>query len=135
MGYPFEQLRVWHSAIEMIRAVYVLCDRMPKWEQYGGLADQIRRAAVSVALNIAEGKGSGSDVEFRRFLRISLRSQNEVVAGLKIAISLGYFGEDGASEVFRKCDETGKGINALISTLTRAIQKDRENSRKPTARS
>ncbi|MBN1812862.1 MAG: four helix bundle protein [Anaerolineae bacterium] len=132
MGYPFEQLRVWHSATEMIKAVYVLCDRMRKREQYGGLADQIRRAAVSVALNIAEGKGSGSDSEFRRFLRISLRSQNEVVAGVKIAISLGYFGEDGANEVFQKCDETGKGINALISTLTRAIQKARK--KQPTAK-
>ncbi len=54
MTYPFEQLRVWHSAIEMIKAVYALCERMPGREQYRGLADQLRRAAVSVALNIAE---------------------------------------------------------------------------------
>jgi four helix bundle protein len=128
MGYPFEQLRVWNSATEMIKAVYRLCDRMPKREQYGGLADQIRRAAVSVALNIAEGKGGSSDSEFRRFLRISLRSNSEVVAGVKIAIALGYFEEDGASEVFHKCDETGKGINALIGTLTRSIQNQRNRA-------
>jgi four helix bundle protein len=88
------------------------------------LANQIRRAAVSVALNIAEGKGGGSDRQFRRFLRISLRSHNEVVAGIKIAIALGYFAEADADEVYQKCDETGKGINALISTLTRSIQRE-----------
>ena len=128
MGYPFEQLRVWHSATETIKAVYGLCDRMPKREQYGGLTVQIRRAAVSVALNIAEGKGGGSDSEFRRFLRISLRSNNEVVAGVKIGIALDYFGEDDADEVFRECDETGKGINALIGTLTRSIQEQRNGA-------
>jgi four helix bundle protein len=122
MTYPFEQLRVWHSAIEMIKAVYALCERMPRREQYKGLADQLRRAAVSVALNIAEGKTSGSDAEFRRFLRISLRSQNEVVAGIKIAIALGYFTDEDASEAFQKCGETGASINALINTLTRALE-------------
>lgn len=126
MGYPFEQLRVWYSATEMIKAVYGLCDRLPKREQYGGLADQIRRAAVSVALNIAEGKGGGSDSQFRRFLRISLRSHNEVVAAIKIAISLGYLEKADAVEVLQKCGETGKGISALISTLTRSIQRERK---------
>lgn len=57
MTYPFERLRVWQSAIEMIKAVYALREQMPKQEHYGELADQLRRSAVSVALNIAKDKG------------------------------------------------------------------------------
>ena len=129
MTYPFEHLRVWQSAVEMIKSVYMLCERMPRREQYKGLADQLRRAAVSVALNIAEGKGSGSDAEFRRFLRIGLRSQNEVVAGIKIAIALGYFAEQDARETLQECGETGAGINALINTLTKSLQAARPTRR------
>ena len=63
----FRDLRVWQQAIEMALAVYRGTERFPKHELYG-LAQQMRRAAVSVPSNIAEGKGRWSDKEFRQFL-------------------------------------------------------------------
>ena len=126
MPYPFENLRVWKSSLESVKSVYALSRKLPKTEQFGGLADQMRGASVSVSLNIAEGKTSGSDAEFRRFLRIALRSLNEVIASLKIAIELGFLGEEETGAVFKKCDELGAGLNALINTLTQGVRAKKE---------
>jgi four helix bundle protein len=61
-----------------------------------------------------------------RFLRIALRSLNEVIASLKIAIELGFLGEEETGAVFKKCDELGAGLNALINTLTQGVQVKKE---------
>jgi four helix bundle protein len=123
--YPFEGLWIWALSLEVDKLVYKLSYKLPKTEQFGGLASQMRRAAVSISLNIAEGKTSGSDAEFRRFLRFSLRSLNEVIASIKVAIALKLLKEEEAEGVFSKCDELGAGINAFIATLTKAIDETR----------
>jgi len=64
--YEFEKLEIWHLSLDLIETVHELTKKLAEGE-YHWLAAQMRRACTSVALNIAEGKGSGSDREFRRF--------------------------------------------------------------------
>ena len=77
--HKFEQLEVWVLAIEYTDLCYSLAEQLPKREEYN-LASQLRRAAVSVALNIAEGSTGQSDPEQARFLGMALRSLIETVA-------------------------------------------------------
>jgi four helix bundle protein len=77
--HKFEKLEVWLLSIEYAELCYVMADQMPRQEDYN-LASQLRRAAVSVALNIAEGSTGQSDAEQARFLGIALRSLIETVA-------------------------------------------------------
>lgn len=85
--HKFRKLNVWQRSTKFVTLIYQLTSRFPKEEKYG-LIDQIRRSAVSISLNIAEGSGAGSDAEFRRFLRMSQRSGYEVIAALEIATNL-----------------------------------------------
>jgi len=73
MAYKFENLRVWQAAIEFTDDVYLVSGEFPK-EEIFGLTSQIRRAANSIALNIAEGATGNSNPEFKRFLTMSSRS-------------------------------------------------------------
>ena len=77
--HKFEKLEVWQLAIEYTDLCYSLAEQLPKREEYN-LASQLRRAAVSVALNIAEGSTGQSDAEQARFLGMALRSLIETVA-------------------------------------------------------
>lgn len=82
--YKFEKYRVYNSAMQLVKAVYEIIKLLPDNEKFG-LIDQLRRSSISVVLNIAEGTGGLGDKEFKSFLRISLKSLYETVAGLKIA--------------------------------------------------
>lgn len=84
MSFRFEQLTVWQDARLFASHVYEVTKSFPQSEQFG-LTTQLRRAAISVALNIAEGSMRRSDIEFKRYLRVSLGSLNEVVTALYIA--------------------------------------------------
>ena len=84
-----KDLTVWQSAINFVTAIYVASQDFPSSESYG-LTSQIRRAAVSVPSNIAEGAARGSKREFIRFLRIALGSLAELETQLLIAINLEY---------------------------------------------
>ena len=77
--HKFEKLEVWQLAIEYTDLCYSLAEQLPKREEHN-LASQLRRAAVSVALNIAEGSTGQSDAEQARFLGMTLRSLIEIVA-------------------------------------------------------
>ena len=88
MGQHFKDLVVWQKAMEMVAEVYRLTDSFPKREVYG-LTDQIRRAAVSVPSNIAEGQAHHNNREFVHFLRHSLGSLAELETHLNIAERLG----------------------------------------------
>src|SRR3989338_7895435 len=85
--HKFRKLTVWQRSIQFVSLIYNITSRFPKEEKFG-LIDQIRRAAVSICLNIAEGSGAGSDAEFIRFLRMAQRSAYEVLAALEIATNL-----------------------------------------------
>ena len=79
MGFKFEKLEVWQLALDYTKRIYAVSSRLPHDEDYN-LKSQIRRAATSIALNIAEGSTSQSDAEQRRFVGIAIRSLVETVA-------------------------------------------------------
>lgn len=88
----YRNLKVWHRALDFVTAVYEITNRFPPHELYG-LTSQIRRAATSIVLNISEGASSGYDTEYRRFVRLAIRSANEVATGFEIARRLKYCSE------------------------------------------
>ena len=79
MAFKFEKLEVWQSALEYIDLIYEIAEELPKSEEYN-LKSQIKRAATSVALNIAEGSTGQTNPEQSRFLGLALRSLLETVA-------------------------------------------------------
>jgi four helix bundle protein len=84
----YRDLEVWKLAIDFVKQVYEITDNFPASENYG-LINQIRRAAVSIPSNIAEGQGRNSTKEFRQFLAISLGSLAELETQLIIAKEIG----------------------------------------------
>ena len=88
--YNFENLEIWKLSVHGIKEMDILIKRLPKEEAYA-LSDQMRRAALSVALNIAEGSGRGSKLDFKRFIRNAIGSTLEVIAGMRIAVEKEYF--------------------------------------------
>ena len=102
--------------MDFIEDVYRITTKFPVSETYG-LTSQLRRAAISIALNIAEGSGSGSDKEFNRFLTIALKSSYELICGIEVARRLKYFEDEVESSLLKKCDE----ISAMISGLRKSL--------------
>ena len=91
-NYNFEKLEVWQLSLQAIREVKRIIQKLPSEEKYV-LADQIRRATLSIALNIAEGWGRKSKKDFGRFISNAIGSTLEVIACLKIACDLNYLEE------------------------------------------
>jgi four helix bundle protein len=85
----FKKLEVWRRAQKLAGTIYQLTNRFPTTERYG-LSSQMRRAAVSVTANLAEGCGRQGDTELRRFVRISLGSLSELECELLLAADLGF---------------------------------------------
>lgn len=116
MPFKFEKLIVWQKALELADEVNKLTKCFPKEETYI-LASQIKRAADSVSLNIAEGSTGQSNAEFARFLGIALRSNIEVVGCLFLAKRRCYIDEVAFNKIYAMCEEVLVMINALRRTL------------------
>lgn len=112
----FRNLKVYQRAIAFAVEIYKTTKNFPKDELYG-LISQIRRAVISISLNIAEGSGNSSEKEFKRFLEISLRSDYEVIACLDIALQLGYIGVEEYNRLIAEADE----IAAMISGFSKSL--------------
>lgn len=110
----YEELVVWQKAMALVKRVYDLQKQLPKEELYV-LGDQIRRAAVSIPSNIAEGFGRDTDNEFRRFLAISRGSLYEMKTQLQLAESLSFLQID--AETLSLIEEVGKLLNGLSRSL------------------
>lgn len=115
--FGFENLEVYQLAIDLTADVYKLTEKFPKSEQFG-LTNQLNRAAVSVALNIAEGRGQSTDKDFARFLHQARGSLLETVSGCQIAVRLGFLSTSACEEVTAKAGKINAKLNALISTLS-----------------
>ena len=109
----YKELKVWQKAMDLVVAVYSLTRTFPKDELFG-LTNQLRRAAVSIALNIAEGAGCESDVEFARFLDIALRSTYETVTALQIATRLKYSKQEITDPLIANAEEVARMTTGLI---------------------
>jgi four helix bundle protein len=120
VGQHFKDLVVWQKAMEMVTEVYKLTDSFPKREVYS-LTDQIRRAAVSVPSNIAEGQAHHNNREFVHFLRHSSGSLAELETQLNIAERLGYADASSTAQLLARVHEVGRILNGLIGSIREQI--------------
>lgn len=116
MSFKFEKLIVWQKATDLSERVHVLTKNFPKEELYI-LTSQIKRAADSISLNIAEGSTGQSNLEFSRFLSYALRSDIEVVGCLHLASRRKYISNEEFEELYSDCEELLVMITALRNTL------------------
>lgn len=112
----YRELKVWQKGIELVKQVYALTRKFPKYETFG-LADQLRHSAVSVPSNIAEGQARQHTGEFRQFLHTALGSLAEVDTQIVIAFDLGYITEQEAQNIEQRVIELQKMIHSLINHL------------------
>ena len=110
MGKPHEQLEAWKFAMQLVKAVYQLTAGFPVEERYG-LAQQMRRAAVSIPSNIAEGAGRNGTKEYLHFIGISRGSLAELETQLQLAVMLDFANSD--HPAFNLADRTGKLLTGL----------------------
>lgn len=120
-GQNYRDLIVWKKAMDLVPGAYKASHRWPKEEGYG-LISQVRRAAVSVPANIAEGQGRDSTREFLRFLNIANGSLYEVETHLLIASQLDYLDPDGVAPPMEQTAEVGRLLNGLMSNLRTRIE-------------
>jgi four helix bundle protein len=116
MAFRFEELKVWHMAADLSNEIDLLARRFPKIELFS-LTSQIKRAADSVVLNIAEGSTGQSIPEFKRFLGIALRSAIEVVACLYLAHKRNYITPEEYKLKYDKYELLCKMITKLKSSM------------------
>jgi four helix bundle protein len=112
-----QDLLVWQRAIDLTVCVYQLTKGFPKEETYG-LISQLRRASVSVASNIAEGRGRLNPKEFRQFLGIALGSTFEIKTQLIVARRLEMGQAAGIDEATALSEEVSKMLTSFIQTLS-----------------
>ena len=117
MAHSFKQLKIWNLAMDIVVDVYKITADLPKEEKFG-LTSQIRRAAISIPSNIAEGAGRGSDKEFSHFLKVALGSVFELETQLLVAQKLKFIkNETLFSNIMNQITEETKMINSFINKL------------------
>ena len=112
----YTDLKVWQKAMDLVVLVYQAMKSMPKEEMYA-LSSQIRRAAVSIPANIAEGQQRNSTKEYVHFLYVAKGSLGELETEIIICERLGYLNGDQTEQIKTLCSETGKMLNGLIKNL------------------
>jgi four helix bundle protein len=117
MPQNFHDLTVWQRAIDLTVCVYTLTQKFPREETYG-LSSQLRRASVSVASNIAEGRGRLNRAEFRQFLGIALGSTFEVQTQLVVARRMGIGTEASVCEAVALANQVSKMLTSFIQKLS-----------------
>jgi len=113
MERPYKKLDLWNVAMEIVFDIYKITKDFPAHERYG-LIDQLRRAAVSVPSNIAEGSSRNTKKEFTNFLYMAQGSLNEIDTQLEIAKGLEYVADIDLTHVQEKIDRVGKMMTGLI---------------------
>lgn len=116
MYFRFEKLEVWQLSRKFANTIYEITARFPKTELFG-LISQLRRAAISIALNIAEGSDRKSDKDFRHFLRISIGSLEEVITALYISLDQDFLNKQEFDKIYGASGILMAKLNALINSL------------------
>jgi four helix bundle protein len=112
----FRDLIVWQKSLLLVKEVYEFTSRYPATELYG-LTNQMRRAAVSIPSNIAEGYGRKSTGEYKRFLQISVGSLYELQTQIEIGLLLTFLSDSGHEHLVAKTVELDRMLFALIRKL------------------
>jgi four helix bundle protein len=108
-------LKIWHEGMALAKSSYALTSDWPKSELFG-LTGQIRRAAVSVPANLAEGRGRGSRAEMARYGRIALGSLYELDTLLQLGLELGFGKQESITEIRERVSVLSRQISAFIQT-------------------
>ena len=120
MVWSYRELIVWQKAMALAEASYAIADELPDIERFG-LASQMRRSAVSVASNIAEGHERRSRADYRRFIAISCGSLAELETQLELSLRLYAIDISPAAAL---ADETGRLLRAIERGLRAAVEED-----------
>ncbi len=121
MAHSYRDLLVWQKSMELVKLIYAETRSFPKDEIYG-LTSQMRRAAVSVPCNIAEGQGRVSRLDFRRFLSLARGSLLELETQLQIAADLEYMSAESAAHAMCGTGELLRMLNGLMSALGQKVE-------------
>ncbi len=120
----YKDLVAWQKSMDLVTAVYRASQRFPK-EEIFGLVSQIRRAAVSVPSNIAEGHARTSKKEFQYFLSNARGSLAQLETQLTIAHQLAYIDETGINQLLDRLGEVGRIVNGLLAALKRSSKSEK----------
>jgi four helix bundle protein len=112
----FENLKVWHRAVQLAVSIYNLTGKNKYFQKDFGLKDQMRRAAISISSNISEGDELGTDKQAVRQFFIAKGSSAELYTQLIISNKIGYISEEENNYYMNEC----KGISAMLSNLIKS---------------
>jgi four helix bundle protein len=132
----YKDLHVWQKGMELAKQVYLLASRLPSDRKFG-LVSQMRRAAVSIPSNIAEGQARSTTGEFVQFLSHAEGSAAELDTQLRLSIELGYFVVADLSEVFRLSVGRSEDVEtsptfAYYDSMSKALRPDCQSVNQPT---
>jgi four helix bundle protein len=116
MAQSYENLKIWKESVDLAESVYSLTKKFPKDEIFG-MTSQLRRAAVSVSANIAEGSGRHSRKDFCRFIDIAIGSLNETESLLHVAHKLKYIIDLNFNEIISSIKKLGVGLGGFRKYL------------------
>ena len=116
MEKSFRELIVWQQSLDLVELVYRTTEDLPKSEDYG-LKSQMRRAAVSIPSNIAEGSGRGTTKDYKGFLRVAKGSARELETLIEISIRVGHLDHARTLELTAGLTSVSKLLNRLIASL------------------
>lgn len=112
----YKKLKIWIKARTLVKEVYMITEQYPQEEKYG-LTSQIRRAAISISSNIAEGSGKESEKEFNRFLEIAYSSAFELESQIILSEDLNFISHDDSSKILTQIQEIQKMIYSFSRTI------------------
>lgn len=121
MDFSFERLAVWQKSRLLVKKIYALTNEFPEREKFG-LSDQLRRAAVSIPSNLAEGSGRMSIKEKIHFCEISYGSLMEVMCQLILSKDLGIISDTSINELRPMIEDIGNMLSAYRRALLKSIQ-------------
>jgi four helix bundle protein len=113
----FQELIVWQKSMALVKQIYQHTSSFPKEEMFG-LTSQMRRAAVSIPANIAEGQSRNTTGEFRQFLGIAKGSLAELQTLILLSANLDLLTQKNSSNLLMNCEEVGKMLNGLQKSLS-----------------
>ena len=117
----FKELRVWNESMDLVCSVYSLTKLLPKEELYS-LSDQMRRAAVSIPSNIAEGNSRAGAKERLRYLNIAMGSVSELETQLILCARIGYLSPEQIQETVQNCEKIARMLVSFADTIRSSPQ-------------
>ncbi|MCM8539020.1 MAG: four helix bundle protein [Lentisphaeraceae bacterium] len=112
----YKDLIVWQKSMKLVSEIYKVTRNFPDTEKFG-LVSQMRRSAVSIPSNIAEGYGRGSKVEYARYVKISRGSMYELDTQVEIARTQDFLNNENYKKITGNLEEIGRMLNGLVSAL------------------